>query len=161
RRAFDAGIIAFGAVFVACALSQRADAQQCPSFAHLDRVEQRGNVRTVHCKCNEGYAARDGSCQSAKTVAPPAVAHPHAARLSTAQLDLVDRRIANLQRSIALLSDENPEWARERDQVLDDMDEDLTDLSFEGLNLVTLGLARWAKVAAKLHVADMRSAALL
>jgi len=68
---------------------------------------------------------------------------PNAARLSAAQLRLVDGRITLLQKEIALLSESNPEWAIERERLLDDRHEDFKDLSWEGVNLLSLGFARW------------------
>src|SRR5215469_6449233 len=38
-------------------------AQECPANAHIDRVEQSGNTRTIHCKCNEGFENKGGACQ--------------------------------------------------------------------------------------------------
>ena len=40
-----------------------AAAQQCPKNAHVDSVEQDGNLRTVHCKCDDGYENSGGACQ--------------------------------------------------------------------------------------------------
>jgi hypothetical protein len=140
-----------------------AAAQQCPPLTHLDRVEQHGNVRTVHCKCNVGYQARNGRCEA---VAPPQAVpnltrDPDAARLAVAQLDVVDRRIAGLQRAIMLLSDSNPEWGRERDRLLADTHEDTVGLYFETFNLVTIGIAKWTQIAAKMHVDEARMHALV
>ena len=39
-----------------------ASAQQCPPNSHVDRVEETGNTKTVHCKCNDGYENRGGTC---------------------------------------------------------------------------------------------------
>jgi hypothetical protein len=75
-------------------------------------------------------------------IVPNLANDPNAARLSAAQLRLVDGRIANLQRAIALLSDSNPEWARERERLLEAQHEDRVDFSWECVNLVSLGLAR-------------------
>jgi hypothetical protein len=86
---------------------------------------------------------------------------PNAARLSAAQIKLVDGRIANLQKAIALLGGSNPEWARERQRVLDDMHEDAVALSQEGVNLMTIGLTDLAKLAAESHVSNMYHDALV
>lgn len=138
-------------------------AQECPPLTHLDRVEQHGDVRTVHCKCNAGYQARNGRCEA--VAAPQAMqnlAHdPDAARLGAAQVDVIDRRIAGLQRAITLLSDDNPEWGRERNRLLEDTHEDTVGLYFETFNLVTIGIAKWAQIAAKMHVDEARAQALV
>jgi hypothetical protein len=86
---------------------------------------------------------------------------PDAVRLSGAALRLVDNRIANLKKAIVLLGDDNAEWRRERDQVLEDMREDAEGLSWEGINLVSLGLAEWVKVASASHMDEVRANALV
>ncbi len=42
-----------------------AEEQSCPPppHSHVDRVTQEGKVRTVHCKCDTGYEAKDGRCE--------------------------------------------------------------------------------------------------
>ncbi len=60
---------------------------------------------------------------------------------------MVDNRIANLQKALALLGDDNPEWARERDRVLEDMHENAVDVSMEVVNLLSLGFAELFKFA--------------
>jgi hypothetical protein len=162
RGATGAGFGGVPLIVLLSMIPRVAAAQQCPPLTHLDRVEQHGNVRTVHCKCNAGYQARNGRCE---TIVPPQTVPNLArdadvARLSAAQLDVVNRRIAGLQRAIVLLSDDNPEWGRERDRLLDETHEDAIGLSFEAFNLVTLGIAKWSEIAARLHVDELRSQAL-
>ena len=82
-------------------------------------------------KSNEFNAAAQGAIAS---LAVPNLANdPNAARLSAAQLRLVDGRITILKKSIALLNDSNPEWVREPNRVLDDMHEDrVGEFAFRG-----------------------------
>lgn len=94
-------------------------------------------------------------CEPVAPTVPNLATDPNAARLSAAQLHLVDGRIANLQKAIALLGDDNPEWARERDRVLDDMREDSQGLAWEFVNLATIGFAEWAKIETQAHLDDM------
>lgn len=94
-------------------------------------------------------------------VVPNLAIDPNAARLDAAQLHLVDQRIANLKKAIALLGDSNPEWARERDHVLDDMHDTRLEISWETVNLMSLGFAEWAKRMAKTNVADAAKNVLL
>jgi hypothetical protein len=89
-------------------------------------------------------------------IVPNLANDPNAALLSAGQLRLVDSRIANLQRAIALLGDSNSEWARERRHVLEDMHEDTINASMEGVDLLTLGLAQCAKVVAQSNLSGMR-----
>jgi hypothetical protein len=39
-----------------------AQSQACPLNAHVDRVTQEGNVRTTHCKCDDGFRSESGTC---------------------------------------------------------------------------------------------------
>jgi len=54
--------VAFAAIISCSIASTTVVAQQCPANAHVDRVEQTGNARTVHCKCDEGFKNVDGAC---------------------------------------------------------------------------------------------------
>ena len=45
-------------------IPQFARAQEaCPTNAHVTRVEQTGNVVTLHCACNAGYQDIGGQCR--------------------------------------------------------------------------------------------------
>ena len=37
-------------------------AQECPLNSSFERIEIKGNVRTTHCRCNEGYEKAGGAC---------------------------------------------------------------------------------------------------
>jgi hypothetical protein len=41
----------------------RTLAQQCPPNSHRTATSQKGNVRTIHCECNEGYVKNQGECK--------------------------------------------------------------------------------------------------
>ncbi len=127
-----------------------AHAQGCPpGTVHVgDRTETAGDTIIIHPLCQQA------------AVAPIAI-DPNAARLSAAQLRLVDARIAGIQKALPLLGDSNPEWKRERDHVLADMHEDEVDGSFEAVNLISLGLAEWLKKAAQANVDGARMDAMI
>jgi hypothetical protein len=97
---------------------------------------------------------------SAPTSVPNFATDASAARLSGIQLQLVDRRISGLQKAIVLLGDDNPEWARERERVLEDTHEDAVGISWEGVNLMSIGLAELAKSATQSRVTGARVEAL-
>lgn len=130
---------------------------QCPPNAHPDGED----AKHRYCKCNAGFAAKDGVCVAVapKVTAPDLTKDPYAACLGAAQLRVVDGRIAGLTKSIALLSDSNPEWNRQRDRLLEDMHESRRGLSMEATNFVTLGMAEWAKHAARVRVSDLEKVA--
>ncbi len=86
---------------------------------------------------------------------------PFAARLNATALKLVDARIANLEKGIRLLGSSNPEWNTEQRRVDDDIHERWIDLSKEGLNLVSLGLAKWAELATAKHLQNVKVDVLL
>lgn len=58
----SSGLIALGVLAVLCGGPIRAVAQQCPPNAHFTRSTQEGNVRTVHCECNDGYERQGNQC---------------------------------------------------------------------------------------------------
>lgn len=58
------------AVFL-IASAPSALSQQCPQNAHVDRVDITGEVRTVHCKCDDGYKNVGGTCERAGTTMRP------------------------------------------------------------------------------------------
>src|SRR6266705_1500606 len=124
-------------VFKLLTVSASGQTTGCPAHSH----PKSENETTVFCVCDEGYVKSSGACQPLiqNPVVPNLATDPNAALLSAAQLRLVDGRIANLQKAIALLGDSNPEWAHERNRVLEDMHEDVVELSWEGVNLVTIG----------------------
>jgi hypothetical protein len=35
---------------------------QCPPHAHFTGSTEKGEVKTIHCKCDDGYEARGGAC---------------------------------------------------------------------------------------------------
>lgn len=116
-------------------------AQSCPpGTVHVGNQEERtADAIIIHPICQQ--------------LSPNNISKdPDAARLSAIQLQLVNHRIAYLQKAIALLGDSNPEWARERDRLLEDRHEDVMGACSEAVNLMSLGLAEWAKEAAKLHL---------
>jgi hypothetical protein len=94
-------------------------------------------------------------------VVPNLAIATNAARLDAAQLHLVGQRSANLKKAITLLGDSNPEWACERDHVLDDMHDTRLEISWQTVNLMSLGFAEWAKRMAKTNVADVAKNVLL
>lgn len=55
--------LALAAMIVALAGAVPALAQQCPGHAHVTAVTQAGNVRTVHCGCDDGYRSHNGQCE--------------------------------------------------------------------------------------------------
>jgi hypothetical protein len=149
-----------------------------------ERATLHGKIDSLNAQCGavEVGSAAEASCNSdqaallsaltshiqqsnafnaaAQAAATNLASDPNAARLSAAQLRLVDGRIANLQKVIALLGDSNQEWARERERVLDARREDIRGLSWEGVNLLSLGLAEWTKIVAQSHLSDMHMNAL-
>ena len=134
-----------------------------------------GTIRKkTQCHCNAGFENQDDVCVligppvsgvptdlDQNPIVPNLANDPNAARLSAPQLRVVDGRIANLHKAIALLGDSNPEWARERTRVLDDMHEDAVGISWECVNLVSLGLTRLAERIAQTHLSDMHINALV
>jgi hypothetical protein len=46
------------------ASAQTAAAQSCPNNAHVDHVEQQGDITKIICKCNAGYQKQGGTCVS-------------------------------------------------------------------------------------------------
>lgn len=147
-------LIAMLFLVAACLAVSGAHAQsrQCPPNAHRDGEDG----KHWYCKCNNGFTAKDGACVA---VVPDLAKDPYAACLGAAQLRVVDGRIAGLKKSIALLSDSNPEWNRQRDRLLEDMHESRRGLSMEATNFVTLGMAEWAKHAARVRVSDLERVA--
>ena len=86
---------------------------------------------------------------------------PNAARLSAAQLRVVNGRIAGLQEAITLLDNTNPEWARERDHMIESRREDWNGLSVELVNIVSLGLTEYWKRLAQSNVLSAHINALV
>jgi hypothetical protein len=43
---------------------------ECPTNAHVDRVEVTDDVRTTHCKCDDGYQHVGGGCARVTTIRP-------------------------------------------------------------------------------------------
>jgi hypothetical protein len=112
-----------------------------------------GTIRKkTSCDCNAGFTPISGRCVQ---IVPNLASDPNASRLSAAELRLFDGRIATLHKAIALLGDSNPEWARERKRVLDAMHEDAVGVSWEGVNLLSIGLTELAKRTAQAHLSDM------
>ena len=124
--------------------------------------------------CPDGYvqvgetAGGDGGCDiiihpvcqavaAPKPAPKPAPAHPvpdlakdpDAARMGAAQLKIDNDRITMLKKEIALLSDDNPEWAKERDIAMDDLRDDGIGITEEGFNLMVLGLDKLVNGQAK------------
>jgi len=139
-------------------LNARCAAVKEGSAAEASCNRDQAALRTVlnsHIQQSKDFnAAAQAAIQN--PIVPNLANDRNAARLSGAQLRLVDSRIAILQKAIALLGDSNPEWARERKRVLEDMHEDTVGLSGEGVNLLSLGLAEWTKIVAESHLSDMR-----
>jgi hypothetical protein len=90
--------------------------------------------------------------QAADKIVPNLANDPNAARLSAAELRLVDGRISNLRKAIALLCESNPEWALERERLLEDTHEDAVDFSLEFVNLLSLGFAEASKAVTASHM---------
>lgn len=151
----------------------------CPSNSEPYAETTQGHVRTIHCRCKTGYQQQGEMCVPAdvtdRTRALPSTPpsppsdevnvpllskDPVAARLSEAQLKLVDARIVNLQKAIQLLSASNPEWEKSREALLEHWHEDLRHVGWEATNLVTLGLTEWLKAFTVTQLADMKSDAL-
>jgi hypothetical protein len=148
--------LALAAGLAAAALPSQhaaADDTSCPGNSHP--IYEAAGV--LHCRCDDGYKKVGGACQPAQSDAPRIDADPNAGRLSRAQLQIVDGRIAALQKAVALLGEDNPEWGRERDRVLEDMHENVIGLSVEGVNLMSLGLTELAKAATQSQLAGAKA----
>jgi ubiquinone biosynthesis protein UbiJ len=132
-------------------------AQQC----EVNR-ENLGNEIISYCKEKEQFKQQmDLAVAGQNPIVPDLANDPNAARLSATQLRLVDGRIANLQKAIALLGDSNPEWARERKRVLEAMHEDAVGITWEGVNILTIGLTQLGERIALSHLSDMHINALV
>ncbi len=151
RRRHQYALIAF---ILTSASGQSAKADGCPSGTTQigERTEETTDSIIVHPICRE---------VSVKSVTVPNLdTDPNGAPLSAAQLRVVDRRIVNVQKAIALLGKSNPEWAEERRRVFESMREDAVELSWEGVNLLSLGLTELEKAIAEAHLSDMHINAL-
>jgi hypothetical protein len=125
--------------------SAMAQSQQCQYLhSHYNATKSAEAGRPV-CSCDDGFAPGQGGCN------PVSPKPPINACLANGQLKLVDARIANLKKVIAVVGD--PERFRtDRERVIEDMKEDAWGVSKEGINLVTLGLARGAEELSRLNV---------
>lgn len=131
-------------LFGILALPSRAlpEGARCPPGSRLTGIDEEahGDTIVLHPRCH--------ILVHANPVVRDLAQDPDAERLSAAQLRVVDRRIANLQKTISLLGDANPEWSKERDHVLDDLREDRAGLAWELVNLISLGLVKGLQVLA-------------
>lgn len=128
------------------ALSQPAEAQGCPDGStkvgeQQDTLPDGTTEVTSICK---PVAAKQTTAPVVRNLAED----PDAERQSTAQLRVVDGQIAFLQKAIALLGSSNPEWERERKHLDEDMNESISAATWEGVNLLSLGLSELTKMVA-------------
>lgn len=117
--------------------------------------EQQGNVIIIHPLCQQISTLT----QPADT--PASLANdPEIAGMNQAQLELIDRRIAGIQRALPLLSGSNPEWGRERTRLQEAMREEKKGIAIESINVISLGLASWLKFAAEANVSAAETEAV-
>lgn len=153
-------LLLLGAIaLLAGANSRPAKAQGCPpgtvKIGEQQNTLPDGTTEIVST-CQQRAAGRPAASHAVPNLAED----PNAARLSAAQLKTVDARIAFLRKEIELLGEANPEWAREREWVSDDMHEAAAGAAWEGVNLLSLGLAELTKILSKARFSALQTKAL-
>lgn len=139
----------FRAVLLFCVLSLPsmawAQSETCPN--HATRIKS--DDKHWYCACDAGFIWNGQSCaNTAVNLAPD----NSAACLSAAQVRVIDRRVEGIKKALAVLSDSNPEWARERDRLLDEMFDTGKGVAIDGTFLAARGLSVWRARAAKVEV---------
>lgn len=118
-------------------------AQGCRPHSHVD--PRLSSPPHYVCSCDGGYEPHPDGCR------PIPTGNPITACLASGQLKAVDARIAKLKKVIAVVGDPS-RFETDRERVLDDMREDGKDLSFEAVNLMSIGFARILKEGARFNV---------
>ncbi len=127
-----------------------AQAETCP--AHATRIKS--DSKHWYCACDAGFIWNGKSCAStAVNLAPDNTA----ACLSAAEVRVIDRRVDGIKKALAVLSDSNPEWTRERDRLLDEMSETGKDIAIGSTLLAANGFLHWKEAAAKVEVDKLKN----
>lgn len=65
-----------------------------------------------------------------------------------------------MEKAIGILGSSNPEWEKEKSILASDFHSDRVALTWEAINLLTLGIAQWGESATKANVSNAKAVAL-